>query len=85
MVVLPNLKAQTTLGTIAAASLAGSKKAFDVCSRDTIRLRPTDTANYTNFRWYAANVAVVNEIDGAAVLAEKFNVLSSSVLPVILT
>ena len=84
MVFQQNLMAQTILGTIAPTTPAGCKMTFDVCSGDTIRLRPTDSVNYTNFKWYAATVTASNEIDGVAVAAGNFNVLSSSVLPIIL-
>ena len=76
-----DLVAQTTLGTITAATSSGCKVTFDVCSDDTIRLRPTDMVNYTNFKWYSTAVMPANEIDAAAVAAGNFNVLPSSVVP----
>ena len=79
-----NIVGQTTLGSITSGTSPGCKMTFNVCSDDTIRLRPTDLVNYTNFKWYVTSVMPANEIDGAAVAAGNFNVLSSSSLPAIL-
>jgi hypothetical protein len=56
--------AQVQIGEITTAN-ASCKLTLPVCNGDTIALVPTNTTNYTNFKWYYQEVLPANLITGA--------------------